>query len=309
MNLPPPIISILGPTGSGKTNLALKLIKKLPADIISVDSAMIYRGMDIGTAKPTAQELAEAPHRLIDIRDPSEAYSAGDFRRDALIEIADIHGQGRIPLLIGGTMLYHSVLQHGIAELPTVETSIRDSILNEANQLSWPVMHERLKQVDARSASRIHPNDAQRIQRALEVYQATGIPLSVLQERKPDPLPFTFYNLVITTDNRAHLHQRIAERFDTMLDAGFIDEVQQLYQREDLHLGLPSMRSVGYRQVWQYLAGEYDKTTMRERAIAATRQLAKRQITWLNRWPQARRVDSENINLQEIIDWLSQALC
>lgn len=275
----------MGPTASGKTDLAVALTEHLPCDIISVDSALVYRGMDIGSAKPDAATLARAPHRLISFLDPSEPYSAAQFRRDALREIADIQSRGRIPLLVGGTMLYFKVLLEGIADLPAADPSIRAALAAEAAHLGWPAMHDKLAAVDPETAARLHPNHSQRILRALEVYQQTGIPLSRLQkEQLPEALPFRPLQLALMPEDREVLNLRIEQRFGRMLAAGFVDEVRHLYQRGDLHPDLPSIRAVGYRQAWGYLAGHITDTEMRDAGIAATRQLAKRQLTWLRSW-------------------------
>lgn len=281
---PPPFgpIFLMGPTAAGKTELAVALTEQLPCDIISVDSALVYRGMDIGTAKPDVDTLARAPHRLIDIIDPADCYSAAAFRRDALREIAAIQAVGRIPLLVGGTMLYYRALQNGLAILPEADPEIRERLEAEAAIEGWEVLHRRLAEVDPQAAARIHPNDPQRLQRALEVYELTGRAMSELwREQSQEPLPFPVTKLIVAPTSRSELHQRIAHRFDRMLTQGFIEEVETLFQRGDLHLELPSMRCVGYRQAWQYLIGELSKEAMRERAIIATRQLAKRQYTWL----------------------------
>jgi tRNA dimethylallyltransferase len=279
------VICLMGPTASGKTALAVELVKHFPFEIVSVDSAMVYRGMDIGTAKPGAEILAIAPHRLLDIRDPSEAYSAGQFRTDALREIADIISHDRIPLLVGGTMLYFHVLQHGLAQLPQANQEIRQQISDEAEKYSWQVLHERLQKIDPVSAQRIHPNDPQRLQRALEIYELTGkTPTELHEENIASALPYRFINIAIAPDDRAELHKKIEQRFDQMLQQGFIDEVKKLLQRGDLHPDLPALRAVGYRQAWDYLAGNLTYDQMRERAIIATRQLAKRQLTWLRSW-------------------------
>lgn len=275
----------MGPTAAGKTDIAIELTQQLPCDIISVDSALVYRDMNIGTAKPSAEELEKFPHRLIDIRDPAQSYSAAEFRTDALYEIESILKQDRIPLLVGGTMLYFNALQKGLSPLPEADNAIRQQLAQQAEQMGWAAMHAQLQDIDPIAAERIHPNDPQRIQRALEVYQITGKPLSELQQQQPEPLPYEFFNVAIAPDDRRILHQRIERRFDHMLLTGFIEEVEHLYARPDLHINLPSMRAVGYRQVWDYLAGEYDKATMREKGIAATRQLAKRQLTWLRSLP------------------------
>lgn len=272
----------MGPTASGKTDLAVQLVQELPCDIISVDSAMVYRGMDIGTAKPDARTLAIAPHRLIDICDPSEAFSASQFRELALNEINDILSQGRIPLLVGGTMLYFRALEQGLSPLPSADPEVRARIENEADKHGWQVLHDRLTEIDPAAAARIHVNDPQRIQRALEVFELTGEPLSAWFEREIDnDLPCRIVKIVIAPEDRAILHQRIEARFHHMLKNGFVEEVEGLYRRGDLHPDLPSMRAVGYRQVWNYLAGLYDYETMVERGITATRQFAKRQFTWL----------------------------
>lgn len=278
----PPVIFLMGPTAAGKTDLAIALSERLPCDLISVDSALIYREMDIGTAKPDATTLARAPHRLIDILDPLESYSAATFREDALREIADIHAAGRIPLLVGGTMLYYRALQQGLATLPAADPQLRQRLEAEAEAEGWESLHRRLMAIDPASAERIHPNDPQRLQRALEVYELTGRTLSELwAEQSGEVLPFQITKLVVAPADRAILHERIARRFDLMLKQGFIAEVERLYHRGDLSLELPSMRCVGYRQAWRYLDGELDHETMREKAIVATRQLAKRQYTWL----------------------------
>ena len=282
------IICLMGPTACSKTNLAIELAQKFPFEIISVDSAMVYRGMDIGTAKPTAEELALAPHRLINICDPAEAYSVGRFCEDAKREIKDIHQHGKIPLLVGGTMLYFHLLQTGLTDLPGADEAIRANINAEAESLGWAAMHTKLRDIDPVSAAHIHPNDSQRIQRALELYYYTG---QTMTERHASqifkPLPYDIVNFIIAYKNRKTLHQRIAMRFDAMLDQGLIEEVKKLYARDDLNENLPSIRTVGYRQVWHYLKGEYDLTTLRERAIIATRQFAKRQYIWLRPWKDA----------------------
>ncbi len=273
----------MGPTASGKTALAMELVERGPFELISVDSGMVFRGMDIGTAKPTAEELARAPHRLIDICDPSEAYSAAQFREDALREMADITAAGRIPLLVGGTMLYFKVLQEGLADMPPADAAIRARLEAEAAASGWPAMHQRLAAVDPVSAARLKPNDSQRLQRALEVWELTGKPLSAwhAEQEVGAPPPYRFLRWAIAPTDRALLHRRIALRFEQMLEQGFVEEVKALRARGDLHLGLPSMRAVGYRQVWEWLDGQGDYADMREKGIAATRQLAKRQFTWL----------------------------
>ncbi|MES2217192.1 MAG: tRNA (adenosine(37)-N6)-dimethylallyltransferase MiaA [Pseudomonadota bacterium] len=282
----PQIICLMGPTAAGKTQLAVELVARFGMDIISVDSAMVYRGMDIGTAKPDAAILQAAPHRLINILDPAEAYSAAAFRNDALREIADIVAHQRIPLLTGGTMLYFSVLQKGLSKLPAADVALRKRLTADANSQGWDAMHERLKQVDVTAAARIHPHDAQRIQRALEVHELTGKSLTEWQALEVELLSeYEVINLAVAPADRAVLHARIAQRFEEMLASGFVDEVRDLFERGDLTLELPSIRSVGYRQVWEYLLGQYDYAEMCLKGVAATRQLAKRQLTWLRQWP------------------------
>ncbi len=278
----PPAIFLMGPTASGKTDLAIHLVQEYPIDIISVDSSMVYKGLDIGTAKPSADELALAPHRLIDIRDPAQPYSAADFREDALREMAEISARGRIPLLVGGTMLYFKVLRDGLANLPEANEEIRADIMKQAQAEGWPAVHQKLAEVDPVTAARLKPTDSQRLQRALEVYYVTGQPLSALHEQQEvQTLPYNVIEFALLPKERTILHERIERRFDLMLANGFIEEVRALKARDDLHLDLPAIRSVGYRQVWEYLDGLYDAEEMRFRAIVATRQLAKRQHTWL----------------------------
>ena len=278
----PKLITLMGPTASGKTDLAIFLTEHFPVDIISVDSALVYRGLDIGSAKPSAEELEKAPHRLINVADPSDAYSAARFRKEALKEIADIIQAGRIPLLVGGTMLYFRALLEGLSKLPESDEVTRKNIERQANEIGWEKMHERLAEVDVEAAGRIHPNDPQRISRALEVYEMTGLPMSQLQkEQRSEPLPYEVLKLALIPSDRAVLHQRIEKRFSQMLDQGLIDEVKTLRSRGDLHEDLPAIRAVGYRQVWDYLANRIDYTEMQERGVIATRQLAKRQLTWL----------------------------
>ncbi len=276
----------MGPTASGKTALAADLCRCLPADIISVDSALVYRGMNIGTAKPSSEELALAPHKLIDIRDPAEPYSAKDFCEDAAKEIQSIFAGERIPLLVGGTMLYFKSLLEGISDMPASETNVRQAIVNTALEKGWPYIHKLLAEVDPESAARIHPNHSQRLTRALEVYRLSGIPLSEWQNKSVAGLlgDYNWVQLAIAPRDRKVLHQRIEQRFKLMLDRGLVEEVKLLYERDDLNPDLPAIRAVGYRQVWDYLAGEVDYDTMVERGIAATRQLAKRQLTWLRSW-------------------------
>ena len=275
-------VFLLGPTASGKSAVALALARRFPAEIVSVDSAQVYRGLDIGTAKPDARERAAVPHHLIDVVEPTDAYSAGRFRDDALRLVADVHARGRLPILAGGTMLYFSVLTRGLADLPQADRALRERIEARAAAEGWPALHAELARVDPASAARIEPTDSQRIQRALEVHALAGEPLSALQARRDHVrLPFTPLRVALEPSDRAVLHERIARRFHAMLDAGLVGEVAALKERRALHEGLPAMRAVGYRQVWQTLAGEAPMDTLAARGIAATRQLAKRQLTWL----------------------------
>jgi tRNA dimethylallyltransferase len=304
----PKVIFLMGPTASGKTALAMELYQRIPSELISVDSALIYRGMDIGTAKPTAEELSAAPHHLIDILDPASVYSAADFRTDALRLIADIHSRGKTAILVGGTMLYFRTLLQGISPLPEADAQIRQQIEAEAAAHGWGYLHQQLACFDPVSAARIHPNDPQRINRAVEVYRLTGKSLTELTEQKGEPFPYKVQQFAINPTDRSELHQRIAVRFQQMLDAGFADEVKALMQRPDLHLDLPSMRCVGYRQMWLYLQGQLSGQEMIEQGIAATRQLAKRQLTWLRSWPDLnwlKTEDKQAENLQAILTSLS----
>jgi tRNA dimethylallyltransferase len=273
----------MGPTASGKTEVAIELCKRFPFDVISVDSALVYRGMDIGTAKPDADTLRSTPHRLIDIREPEESYSAGGFVRDASLEMDAIFAAGRVPLLVGGTMMYFRAMTDGIAELPSADRHIRATIDADAQQVGWPAMHERLQNVDPEAAIRIEPNDRQRIQRALEVYLSSGKTISAWQAAGSNPgyADIRFIKIALQPASRNGLHERIKKRLNWMLNNNFLDEVKVLYQRPDLTAAHPSMRSVGYRQLWQYLDGETSLAEAGERALFATRQLAKRQITWL----------------------------
>ncbi|MCI0399688.1 MAG: tRNA (adenosine(37)-N6)-dimethylallyltransferase MiaA [Gammaproteobacteria bacterium] len=272
----------MGPTTAGKTQLAVRLVERLPCDVISVDSAMVYRDMDIGTAKPTPEVLARVPHRLIDICDPAEPYSAARFRQDALREIDAITAKGRIPLLVGGTGLYFRALQNGISKLPSACPPLRDSLSGEARRRGWPSLHAQLAQLDPASAKRIHPNDPQRILRALEVFALTGRGLTEhFSQQRAMALPYRVVKIVLAPSEREVIHHAIRERFHRMLERGFVEEVRRLYIRGDLDPSLPSMRIVGYRQVWRYLDGALEYPAMVERAIVATRQLAKRQLTWL----------------------------
>lgn len=325
----PPAIFLMGPTASGKTDLAMALCDKLPCDIISVDSAMIYRGMDIGTAKPTADELARAPHRLIDICEPVETYSAADFRRDALAEMDRISRAGRIPLLVGGTMMYFKALLHGMSGLPAANPELRKTLEAKAQRLGWSTLYEELQTIDPVAAKLIHPNNRQRLLRALEVVRLTGRPISAFwaadgsqhsqssqqevgqqeagrqgiedytyftqwQADEATTLPYTVTQLAMGPPERRVLHERIHQRFLNMLEAGFLDEVRALMGRGDLHPDLPSMRCVGYRQAWNHLAGVDDYDTFVSKGVAATRQLAKRQLTWLRKWSDLNWLDSED---------------
>ncbi len=284
MSTLPPCIFLMGPTASGKTGLAVELCERFPLDIISVDSALVYRGMDIGTAKPDDETLKKAPHRLIDIRDPAERYSAADFRDDALLEMKSITASGRVPLLVGGTMLYFRALEHGLSELPAADPAVRLKLEQQAADIGWAAMHQILQQKDPVAAARIHPNDPQRIQRALEVISLSGQSLSDLQAQSSgSALDYRIHKIIISPAERSLLHQRIEQRFDLMMEDGFLEEIKSLYGRSDLHADLPSMRAVGYRQAWSYLDGECTFEQMRDKSIAATRQLAKRQLTWLRR--------------------------
>lgn len=276
------VIFLTGPTASGKTDLALAIVRRFPCEIISVDSAMVYRGMDIGTAKPNPAILSQVPHRLIDICDPADPYSAARFRVDALREIEEVQRSGRLPLLTGGTMLYFRALQQGLSELPAADGALRARLEREADELGWPALHARLVELDPEAAARIHPNDPQRIQRALEVCELTGRPLSELQRsRGTEPMPFDAVKLHVLPTDRADLHKRIESRFHRMLDEGLLAEVEALYARGDLDPAMPALRAVGYRQLWQYLDGELDYRQAAQAAITATRQLARRQMTWM----------------------------
>jgi len=292
-------ICLAGPTASGKTAAALAIARAHPVEIISVDSALVYRGMDIGTAKPTAAELDSVPHHLINIRDPLQAYSAAEFVQDAHTLIRAITARRRLPLLVGGTMLYFKALFDGIDPMPAAQPALRAAIEQEAQEKGWPALHAELARVDPATAARLAPADSQRIQRALEVYRASGLPLSHFHARSATTARSTVPLISLEPLDRAWLHARIAQRFDAMLAAGFIDEVRQLRARGDLHADLPSMRCVGYRQAWDMLEGAGDLAAMRDRGIAATRQLAKRQITWLRSMPQRQVVDCQAADATE----------
>ncbi|KKD62035.1 tRNA dimethylallyltransferase [Grimontia sp. AD028] len=293
----PKAIFLMGPTASGKTDLAIGLRKQFPVEIISVDSALIYKEMDIGTAKPTEDELALAPHRLIDILDPSEAYSAADFRADALREMEEIVAKGRIPLLVGGTMLYFKALLEGLSPLPPADPAIRAKIEQEAKEHGWQALHDELCNIDPVAGARIHPNDPQRLSRALEVFRISGKTLTELTETKGEPLPYEVHQFAIAPKERGELHRRIELRFQKMMEAGFEAEVRKLYDRGDLNPDMPSIRCVGYRQMWDYLAGSCSLDDAVYRGVCATRQLAKRQITWLRSWDNLTWLDSDDAEL------------
>jgi tRNA dimethylallyltransferase len=298
----PCAILLMGPTASGKSALAVAMAQRLNAEIISVDSALVYRGMDIGTAKPSLAERGGIPHHLIDILDPSESFSTGQFRSQALALIADISRRGKLPILVGGTMLYFSALTQGLAKLPEADAEIRAMLDRELSELGKEAMHARLAQVDPLAAARIHVNDPQRVQRALEVYEISGRPLSSFFADQDNQQACDFIKLIVAPAERKILHQQIAKRFELMLEQGLMSEVQRLWDRGDLDASMPSIRCVGYRQVWSYLQGEDDYDSMREKAIIATRQLAKRQFTWL-------RKESDAVQLLSgAADLLDQAL-
>ena len=289
----PSVVCLMGPTASGKTGLAVELAQNHGYEIISVDSALVYKGMDIGTAKPDAKTLAKAPHRLIDIIDPLESYSAADFVEDAVAQSQEIIASGKTPLLVGGTMMYFNALQKGLAPLPSADDSIRAALEQEAAEKGWPALHEELSRVDPESALRIHPNDPQRLQRALEVYRVSGRSMTQWwAEQEPVSLPFEMVNLAVMPKERSELHARIEQRFYDMMDQGFLQEVESLYRRGDLSIDLPSMRCVGYRQLWHYLNGDDLLEDAIFKGVVATRQLAKRQLTWLRGWDDLMIFDS-----------------
>jgi len=297
-----PVICLMGPTASGKTDIAIKLHQRFPMDIISVDSALVYRGMNIGTAKPDADTLAITPHRLIDIRDPEQAYSAGDFVVDAQREIDAIHSSGRVPVLAGGTMMYFRSLTEGLADLPQADSGVRRQLDAEAAEQGWPQLHARLAQIDAEAAKRINENDSQRIQRALEVFELTGKTLTELHASATPPnTGYRFIKIALVGADRQLLHQRIGERFEAMLQQGLVDEVRHLMLRPDLTADDASMRAVGYRQIWAHLEGNYDLPAAVHKAIVATRQLAKRQLTWLRTEKQLKAFDPLELDLFESI--------
>lgn len=289
-----PVILLMGPTAAGKTAVAMELVQRLPVELVNVDSALVYKGLNIGAARPSPEELAKAPHRLMATREPWEPYSAAEFRCDALTEIKAIHAIGKIPLLVGGTMMYFRALVEGLAVLPAADAQLRAQLEAEALEKGWPYLHARLAEVDAKTAARLAPQDSQRIQRALEVYTLTGKPLSVHhqeQQAQKESFPYPLYQFAVAPSNRQVLHERIALRLEQMFAQGMVAEVAALKANPKLSGQEPAMRSVGYRQVWQYLAGEYDEATMKHKALVATRQLAKRQLTWLRNWPSVHWVD------------------
>lgn len=291
------IVCLMGPTASGKTNIACELVKLFPFEIISVDSALIYREMNIGTAKPEKNILAQAPHHLIDVLDPSESYSAAEFCKDTNQLIKEIQQRGNMPLLVGGTMMYFRALQQGLSALPEADEMLRNKFLKEAETLGWPAMHSKLQAVDPLTALRIHPHDSQRIQRALEVFELTGKPLSAFYANQTNQPPRRYCNIALMPANRAWLHERIALRFNQMIADGFIEEVRTLLEKWQLTAKHPSMRSVGYRQAMSYLNNEIDFEALIATGIAATRQLAKRQLTWLRHWPDCEYVEPQNGNV------------
>lgn len=308
----PPAIFLMGPTASGKTAAAVELAQQMPVELISVDSALVYRDMNIGTAKPDAATLKQAPHHLIDIIDPTEAYSAAQFRTDALHLMGEATARGRIPLLVGGTMLYFNALQHGLSQLPQADPELREELIARAEKIGWPAMHEELHRIDPETAARLQPNDAQRIERALEVFLITRRTMSaLLREDKTDSFPYRLLKIALLPSDRTVLHQRIAQRFDLMLEEGLITEVKALRESYDLNPNMPSMRCVGYRQAWEYLEGEISHAELREKGIAATRQLAKRQMTWLRGMQDTQHMDclsSDHANclihnIRQFVQW------
>ena len=297
-----PVIFLMGPTATGKTDIAVSLFKQYPIDIISVDSAMVYKGMDIGTAKPSKELLNEVPHRLIDICEPDETYSAARFRADALDEINAIHSRQRIPLLVGGTGLYFRALESGISDLPDADAEVRQRLELEAVEIGWQAMHKRLAGIDPVSAERIHPNDPQRIQRALEIYELSGRNMTDHYEDETlKPFPFKVIKIILNPDDRSILHERIKHRFLKMLDDGFIEEVRTFHEDDRFSGSLPAMRMVGYRQIWNFLDGKMDYEQLVEKGIVATRQLAKRQMTWLRKEEESIRLDCDDFGLEDKI--------
>ena len=304
-----PVFCLMGPTASGKTNLAFDLFAQFSVELISVDSALIYREMNIGTAKPSAEELKKAPHHLIDIKNPNESYSAAQFCIDAQVLCEEAFKKGKIPVLVGGTMMYFNALQQGLSILPEADEQVRAAIEDEANQYGWNYLHQKLMAIDPEAAQRIHAHDAQRIQRALEVFYISGVSLSTFQREHKIIPAYQFINIALFPEHRAWLHERIALRFDEMLRLGFIEEVVDLKANWDLQPTMPAMRCVGYRQVFDYLDGAYTYELMRDKGIAATRQLAKRQLTWLRHWEGARYYDPQNPSFHdEIIAQIKEIL-
>ncbi len=292
MTIRPPAIFLMGPTASGKTGVAVELAQHLPVELISVDSALVFRDMDIGTAKPDAATLFHAPHHLIDIIDPTEAYSAAAFRKDALRLMADITARGKVPLLVGGTMLYYKALREGLSPLPQADAALRAELDAEIAQHGIEALHAKLAKVDAETAARLHATDTQRVQRAMEIYRATGKPMSeLIKQQEQNPLPFDVLSIALIPSDRAVLHDRIASRFEKMLCDGLIDELRSLRGKYPLQREMTSMRCVGYRQAWEYLEGEINEAGLMEKGVAATRQLAKRQLTWLRSMPENLEVD------------------
>ncbi|MBU2882685.1 tRNA (adenosine(37)-N6)-dimethylallyltransferase MiaA [Psychrosphaera sp. B3R10] len=302
-----PVITIMGPTASGKTDLAMELADRINGQLISVDSALIYKDMDIGTAKPTAEELARHPHQLISFLDPLETYSAADFCRDALKEIESAYQNGKTPILVGGTMMYYKSLIDGISTLPVAQAETRAEIEQLASKIGWEGVHQKLAEIDPESALRIHPNDPQRINRAYEIYLISGETMTALMKKEKKPIPFKVKQFAFMCEDKTLLHHRIEQRFLNMVEQGFEQEVRSLYERGDLHLDLPSMRCVGYRQMWEYFDGKHDWDEMIFRGVVATRQLAKRQLTWLRSWPDVTHlsIGKEKENLHRMINSLS----
>jgi len=299
----PTVLLLMGPTASGKTELAASLYQKLAVDLISVDSTMVYKGLNIGAAKPTPEELRKNPYQLIDIHEPSDPFSAGAFVSRVAECVSTAHSNRRLPLLVGGTMMYFNRLVNPMADLPVASSSLREQIEQEAREKGWRALHKQLKTVDADSYQRIHENDTQRIQRAIEVYRITGRSITSLQQEGGQESPYRFISIILEPEDRMQLHDRIKKRLDVMFEQGFIEEVRGLYQRGDLHEKLPSIRSVGYRQVWHFLQGKLAYDDLFDQVLYATRQLAKRQLTWLRRWPDAHRFYIEDsCKTEKIID-------
>jgi tRNA dimethylallyltransferase len=307
MNTLPPAIFIMGPTAAGKTDLAIEIAKQCPVEIISVDSALVYKGMDIGTAKPEPEVLAQFPHHLVNILDPTEPYSAGQFRDDALALMSEITQHGKVPLLVGGTMLYFRALQGGLADLPPADPAIRAELDAEVEAHGLIHLHQRLAEVDPVSANRIHVNDPQRLQRAMEVYLVSGKTLTELTAEQQVDFPYQVSKVIITPFDRKILHKRIEQRYRNMVKAGFVDEVRRLFERDDCHAQLPAIRAVGYRQAWSYLSGQIEEDTFIYKAIVATRQMAKRQLTWCRSQDDGVWFDSgDNLPVDTVCQFLKQ---